>query len=256
MDFCLLNRGNCLECQIKLTDINTPISFYGNGYKSVCKKCNTIPVCAGILPYFKKNVILNFETNNIIPILIDYNYENIYNEIPYILTNTNGNGDNGDQGVFIEDYIYLIINGFILKKNKKRMSKEEFLVIKDKIKQQTHDKHLYNLYMSFVKIHEDYTIVETEKYVRTIDNITGVIDIVCENCLIDIKVVKNVNIQKCFIQLILYHCILNNPNINKLGIYDYYKGKIYWLETININIIKLIEFIKSLNLQNGKIIKS
>ena len=249
MDFCLLNKGNCLKCQVKLTDINTPFSFYGSGYKCICKNCNTIPVCKGILPYFKQDIILNLQSNNIIPNLKIYICENIYDEITYIFTDKNDKGLNGN---IIECFIDFMINIFILKNQKKQMSNTDYQIRKEKIKQQTHNKHIDNLYEFLIKIHNTYTIIETGKYIISDDNITGEIDIVCETCLIDIKVVKKIDFQKYFLQLIIYYCIYNNPNIIKLGIYDYYKGNIYWLETTNINILKIIYLIKSLNLQNGK----
>ena len=106
------NEKKCLHCNISLTINNTPISLYHkDGYKNICKKCNTLPVCAGIIPYFKVEIINSFENNNIIPILNNYITENIHNTIEYC----NLAISKSEHGYMIETLIYIIIQSNFLK---------------------------------------------------------------------------------------------------------------------------------------------
>jgi len=166
-------------------------------------------------------------------------------------------GNNGKNGILIEDFINFMIYVFILDESKiininfsRRVVStiEIFDKIKTELKETHHNEHVKNLYDCFKNIHEKFIIIETNKYVKN-ENLRGYIDIVCEKCLIDIKVVKKIDAtlrRKYFLQLILYYCAYNNPKIEQLGIYDYYRGNIYWINTIQINIQKIIDIIKTL----------
>ena len=106
--------------------------------------------------------------------------------------------------------------------------------------------YIYTIKDFLVKLNNEYKIIDINKQYQNKDNISYEIDIICEKCLIDIKVVKTLcDIKKFWIQLIIYYCLINNKNIKKLGIYDYYRGNIYWLDTDEINIDKIyLEILK------------
>lgn len=72
-------------------------------------------------------------------------------------------------------------------------------------------------------------------------DIRGVIDIINDNFLIDIKVCKTIK-KQYFIQIILYY-ILYAGKQSEIGIYDYYNGNILWIKTEYINKEKTLEYI-------------
>lgn len=277
------NLNNCRDCHQVLPD--EPI--YKQTNINVCNNCNSIRhqhnrynnlslnnnskpnklllekqiSCTKILSYFKKDKdILNLHKNNIIPNLLEFCSENIYAEIKYIMYDDNefyDKSNNGSNGNLIEDFIDFMIHGFILKQKRPKIcfidnrvpieNITDYETIKTELKHKQHDTHVKDIYDFFLKIHNEYNIIETQKNVK-FGKYIGTIDIVCEKCLIDIKCIKQQKfcsslMRKHFLQLIIYYCINNDINIKKLGIYDYYRGNIYWIDTQLIDRVKMIETI-------------
>ena len=239
----------CLKCKLKLTIENTPKSLYNGLFIYVCKKCNTLPVTKGILPYFKIDLINKLELKNCIPNLNNYLIEKIHNNIEYC----NLAESKSEHGYMIEALIHTIIEEqFFNNYNSSFKSKMKYILeynyntdikfntvqeISDFIKKITYENYISSIKEFLIKLNNEYKIIDINKKYQNKDNISYEIDIICEKCLIDIKVVKDLShIKKYWIQLIIYYCLINNKNIKRLGIYDHYRGNIYWLDTNEINI--------------------
>jgi hypothetical protein len=244
----------CRDCNIEITDETKSKNV------RFCKFCNII-TCTELLSHLNDKIIFDLQVNNFIPILSDNISEKIYDEIKYVMYDKSEfyeKGNKGANGNLIEGFIDFIIHIFILNHTRRPNicfinmipieTIQDYEVVKNELNEIQHNDHVKQLYDFFQKIHNDYRIIETQKTVK-LKNFSGNIDIVCEKCLIDIKAVKKMYpslMRKQFLQLIIYYCIYGNKNIEKLGIYDYYRGYIYWINTEIIDVIKIIELMQNL----------
>ena len=228
----------CMDCHKSFSIIYFPISLYSKNIKNVCMDCNTIPVCKGILPKFNTLFIKKLEIENVIPKLNLYTIEKIheplnYDELRKIF----------DDILYYADVIESQIGKLIVKAGNYDINWRNY----DDKKTEVIDDILKVIYPYFEELSKK-SKNNYIKYKLKYQNITGEIDILMDNCIIDIKAVKKckTNIRQYFIQLLIYYCLLpDNILIDRVGIYDHYNGNMYWLSVTSVSKDKLIEYIKN-----------
>jgi hypothetical protein len=133
-------------------------------------------------------------------------------------------------------------NKYCNKKKKGQLIEKKIIDIIKNINNVYQDEFSLNIQQMLLSNFKDYKYkINCKNY-----NIRGQIDFIFDDFIIDCKVIKpdeNVIDYKTHLQLLLYYCI-SNYNINKIGKYDYYNGKIYYIETTNIDKEKVIDYIQ------------
>lgn len=80
--------------------------------------------------------------------------------------------------------------------------------------------------------------------------IIGTLDLLGDDCIIEIKVRKQNVSYKDMLQAILYAALLGSPNIVRVGVYDFYKGVIHWVNITGQDCERLLQVV--LDLHNSR----